>query len=398
MRENRYVLKFFESAYMQRWNDKLRPMEFYELDKQAHKMMIAYFFSSFEEDHQDIYLKILRGGMFEFLQRVVITDIKPPVFKMIQKDRIRYKRLNQYIIEEAGDILELFGEETASGFLEYFEEKGDAKERRILSAAHIYSSIWEFDIIRSLNPNSYENNKIHSDLIDTYKEYSDLKGVRELAGSDDYMKFIQICGDLRFQSRWSHLHRIPKTSVLGHSLLVAWLTYYFSIKSGHCKSRIYNNFVGALFHDLPEALTRDIISPIKRGVEGLMDLIKDYEDEQMEKMIYPLLPKRIKEELAIILKYEFYNRIMISGKYVVMEHEDIDEAYNLDEHMPYDGEMIKACDDLAAFIEAASAISNGCVSREFGKAMDYITDKYSKRGAINGHDFSALMERLARDI
>jgi putative hydrolases of HD superfamily len=373
-------------------------MEFYELDKQAHKMMIAYFFSSFEDDYEDIYLKILRGGLFEFLQRVVITDIKPPVFKMIQKDRIRYKKLNQYIIEEAGDILELFGESAAAKFLEYFEGKEDTRERRILSAAHIYSSIWEFDIIRSINPNSHDNNKIHADLMNAYKEYSDLKGVRELAGNDKYMKFIQICGDLRFQSRWSHLHRIPKTSVLGHSLYVAWLAYYFSIKSGHCRSRIYNNYVGALFHDLPEALTRDIISPIKRSVEGLMDLIKDYEEEQMEEMIYPLLPKRVKDELGIILKYEFSNRIMVSDKYVVTEHDDIDEAYNLDQYQPYDGEMIKACDDLAAFIEAASAISNGCVSREFGKAMDYITDKYSKRGPINGHDFCALMERLVKDI
>ncbi|MGZ7169402.1 MAG: HD domain-containing protein [Halobacteriota archaeon] len=32
-----------------------------------------------------------------------------------------------------------------------------------------------------------------------------------------------------------------------------------------CYRRRFHNFFGGLFHDLPEALTRDIISPVKRG-------------------------------------------------------------------------------------------------------------------------------------
>ena len=35
------LLKIFDAAYMQRWNDKIRPIELIELDKQAHKMVIA---------------------------------------------------------------------------------------------------------------------------------------------------------------------------------------------------------------------------------------------------------------------------------------------------------------------------------------------------------------------
>lgn len=37
-----FLLKIFESADMQRWNDKIRPVDLRELDKQAHKMIIAY--------------------------------------------------------------------------------------------------------------------------------------------------------------------------------------------------------------------------------------------------------------------------------------------------------------------------------------------------------------------
>ena len=56
------LLKIFDAAYMQRWNDKIRPIELIELDKQAHKMVIAYFFSKFEEDKQGFnWIDIIEG-------------------------------------------------------------------------------------------------------------------------------------------------------------------------------------------------------------------------------------------------------------------------------------------------------------------------------------------------
>ena len=36
------LIRLFDAAYMQRWNDQIRPVELTELDKQAHKMVVAY--------------------------------------------------------------------------------------------------------------------------------------------------------------------------------------------------------------------------------------------------------------------------------------------------------------------------------------------------------------------
>ena len=37
------LLQFvFSGSSMRRWNDKLRPVELYEVDKQAHKMITAF--------------------------------------------------------------------------------------------------------------------------------------------------------------------------------------------------------------------------------------------------------------------------------------------------------------------------------------------------------------------
>ncbi len=46
--------KIFVSASIRRWNDQACPVEFVELDKQAHKMVIAYFLSRYEETQRGI--------------------------------------------------------------------------------------------------------------------------------------------------------------------------------------------------------------------------------------------------------------------------------------------------------------------------------------------------------
>ena len=76
------VETLFSAASMTRWNDHARPGQFTELAKQAHKMIIAWVIAQSEEDRGDgpDWLRLIEGGLFECLQRVVLTDIKPPVF------------------------------------------------------------------------------------------------------------------------------------------------------------------------------------------------------------------------------------------------------------------------------------------------------------------------------
>ena len=83
------LLKIFSATHMQRWNDKVRPVELVELDKQAHKMIIAYCLGKFEEDVQGFdWIEIIEGGLFEFLQRIIVTDIKPPFFIRLNPTRL----------------------------------------------------------------------------------------------------------------------------------------------------------------------------------------------------------------------------------------------------------------------------------------------------------------------
>ncbi|MFX0203746.1 MAG: YfbR-like 5'-deoxynucleotidase [Candidatus Hodarchaeota archaeon] len=372
------LLKIFDAAYMQRWNDKIRPVDLIELDKQAHKMVIAYFLGKFEEREKDLdWIEIIEGGIFELLQRIVITDLKPPIFYRIKEDPDKYRKLNEWVYNDLESIITPLGPRFCERFKHYFSNIDETLNKRILSAAHFYSTKWEFNIIEWANPNSHEIDTIKKDLQKKQEKYYDLKGIAQLAMYDNYKNFIDLCGQLRFQSRWANLHRIPKTSVLAHSLFVAIVSYLFSLEIKACEQRSVNNYFTGLFHDLPEVLTRDIISPVKRSVREIDYLIKEYEKEQMEKEVYSLIPENWHPEFKMHTENEFESIVTIGGQRRRVSSREINDNYNENEFNPRDGELIKTADDLAAFVEAYVAIRNGSTSKYFEEAKSSVKRRYS---------------------
>nr|HPI98986.1 HD domain-containing protein [Synergistales bacterium] len=192
--------------------------------------------------------------------------------------------------------------------------------------------------------------------------------------------FIAMVGQLRFQKRWAQTPRIPQTSVLGHLLFVAILSYLISMEIKACEKRKYNNFFGGLFHDLPEVLTRDIISPVKKSVEGLDELIKIYEINALQEHIFPLIPPSWKKELEYFTQDEFANKICLKGDSVVTDISDQEmaDSYNSNDWNPMDGKIIEACDKLAAFIEASQSIRLGIRSPALEEGMTNLYSRFGK--------------------
>ena len=92
----------FKAANISRWNDYPKMVDLVELDKQAHKFIIAYFIAKLEHDVDMRY--IIEGGVFEFLSRVVVTDIRPDVFHHIQKTKS--VQINSWILTNLGSYSE----------------------------------------------------------------------------------------------------------------------------------------------------------------------------------------------------------------------------------------------------------------------------------------------------
>ena len=382
----------FSSASIQRWNDYPRMVDLVELDKQAHKFIIAYFIAKLEDDIN--FTHLIEAGIFEFLRRVVVTDIRPDVFRKALQQKS--KEINTWVVGKLKSSIENIEN---GNFLQKFEEFLNdpnmyKKERFILKAASYLSTKWEFSIV-------YQTSQFLSDIEEVKKavdaeieDYYELIGVRKIALNKKLAKIVDLSGRLRFQKRWAQTPRIPETSVLGHMLTVALFSYFYSLEVKACDKRLQNNFFTALFHDLPEALTRDIISPVKYSVDELSEIIAEYEVAKIEDDILPNIPINIQEEFSYILgiskgiKEEFANKVKIDGN--ITEVDDI-KKYNLDKYEAIDGLALKQCDKLSAFVEASLSISHGIKSKELISGKKEILKGLKE---INGVDF----KQIALDI
>jgi len=249
--------------------------------------------------------------------------------------------------------------------------RGNCDCRKVLDAAHFYATKWEFDIIERENASDYEIHEIRRGLQSRQEALADVEGLRYLALFPTYRSFVDLCGRLRFQVRWGQLFRVPRTSVLGHMLIVAILSYLFSLEICACPKRSANNYFTGLFHDLPEVLTKDIISPVKRAATGLDRFVKDFEREEMERRIYgpELIPKAWQPEMRMFTEDEFVSKVTIDGHVRHTTSDAITASYNNDRYNPVDGELVKAADDLAAFMEAYLALQNGISNSQLQTAV-----------------------------
>ena len=386
------LIELFQAAEMRRWNDKLCPVSLTELDKQGHKMTIAYMLGKFDEQrYRFSWTEIIEGGFFEYFERLTLTDIKPQIFEGIRANKRMFNELKKEVHTRFKPLLA-----NLNGFDERFHaylfEPQDTLNRRILDAAHFYATKWEFDIIKWENRDDYEIDEIRRGLQRRQESLAGVEGLRSLSLFPTYRSFVDLCGRLRFQMRWGQLYRVPRTSVLGHMFIVAMLSYLFSLVIGACPRRCVNNYFAGLFHDLPEALTKDIISPVKRAATGVDRFINALEREEMERRIYRpgLIPKAWQPELRLYTEDEFVSKVTLDDHVEHVTSDDISASYNEDQYNPVDGELIRAADDLAAFMEAYLALQNGISNSQLSAAVHRTRDKYDDTPVIAGLNFQDL--------
>ncbi|MDR0800828.1 MAG: HD domain-containing protein [Endomicrobium sp.] len=383
------VLRIFSAANILRWNDHIRPFDFFELDKQAHKMIIAYIVAKFEEEDGETidWIKLIEGGIFEFFQRIMLTDLKPEVFREIMSKK--EKELNKWVIENLNDDLSALKGDFSGRYSKYLLETDYAAcERRILSAAHCLSTKWEFGIIYPWNSMIYGREKTKNEIEESIAAFDDLSGIKKLVINKKYYGFLDLCGQLRFQQRWAQAFRIPKTTVLGHMLTVAIFAYILSMEMNASERRRYNNFYSSLFHDLPEILTKDIIKPVKSSIAGLEDIIKHYEKKQVNERILHLIPAGWHAEMQYFIEDEFSDKIIENGSV-----KRVDNAADFDDNKynAVDGSLTEMCDKLCAYIEASIALEYGIKSSILIKSKQALYDKYINIKK-NNLDFKQLFD------
>lgn len=400
-----FALKIFEGFSIQRWNDLVRPFDLVEMDKAAEKMVLAYIIGKYEESNgkKIDWLWIIYASFFDLLRKISLCDIKAPVQQMLKREfPDEYVRLNEWVLSQYKNLID--DESLFSSFTIYVGQKAGSlplpadleHSLRVYNAAHKYATIREMEMLAVVNEAS-RLEEIRVELETEIQPYLDLEGVQKLMTHQKVFRFLLKIEQLRFQTRWNQTPRVPATSVLGHCFFVAIMTLLLGREANPqmCDRRLVNNFFSALFHDLPESVTRDIISPVKQATDDLPGIVKKIEDEIVSKELVPLMESFFEKELLYYTSDEFANRIMDkNGDCRHVSWEELNEKYNAGEHNPIDGKLVRISDHFSALMEADISIRHGITSSHLITGREGILSQYKKGEIISGINVRELFETV----
>ncbi len=402
------ALKIFEGFSIQRWNDLVRPFELVEMDKAGEKMVLAYIIGKYEENRGKFidWKWLIYASLFDLLRKISLCDIKAPVQQMLRKNfPNEYMHLNEWVLNQYKNIMpdeQLFCDFTIyvgqqAGSLSLPDELKTSM--RVYRAAHKYSTMRELEMLSVVNEQVRLKN-IRTELEAEIQPYLDLEGLQNLMTHQKAFDFILKIEQLRFQTRWNQTPRVPATSVLGHSFFVAIMTLLLGRDSNPqmCDRRVINNFFSALFHDLPESVTRDIISPVKTATDDLPNIVKKIEDEIVNRELVPLMEPFFVDELIYYTSDEFSDRILDSkGKIKHVSWEDLNKKYNSEQYQPIDGKLVRLCDHFSALMEADISIRHGITSPHLTGGREGILSRYAPGEIISGIDANAFFHDVVKD-
>ena len=399
------ALKIFEGFSIQRWNDLVRPFDLVEMDKAAEKMVLAYIIGKYEEKKGctvDWYWMIY-ASLFDLLKKIALCDIKAPVQQMLKREYpAEYMRLNEWVLNQYRQLIK--DDSLFSKFTIYIGQKAGsfAIPEQLKATIHVYTAAHKYSTIREMEMLSVVNEKerlakIDSDLRAELQPFLDLEALQKLITRQKEFDFLLKIEQLRFQTRWNQTPRVPQTTVLGHCFFVAIMTLLLSRESNPnmCSRRVVNNFFSALFHDLPEAVTRDIISPVKQATDALPNIVKKIEDEIVNKELVPLMDESYVDEVIYYTSDEFSDRIMtLDGKIRTTTYEELNEKYNSADYNPVDGKLVRICDHLSALMEADISIKHGITSTHLSSGREGMLSHYQEGQIISGINVSELFHSL----
>ena len=403
--DKKLALKIFEGFSIQRWNDLIRPFDLVEMDKAAEKMVLAYIIGKYEENRKKYvdWKWMIYASLFDLLRKISLCDIKAPVQQMLRRQfPDEYMRLNEWVLNGYKEMMpdeKLFSEFTIyvgqqSGNIPIPTELRTTVN--IYRAAHKYSTIRELEMLAVVNEKERLKN-IRNELEAEIQPYLELEGLQKLMTHQKAFDFILKIEQLRFQTRWNQTPRVPATSVLGHCFFVAIMTLLLGreYNPDMCDRRVINNFFSALFHDLPESVTRDIISPVKTATDALPNIVKKIEDEIVNKELVPLMEPFFEKEIIYYTSDEFTDRILDkNGKIKHVSWEELNTEYNKIDFDPIDGRLVRICDHFSALMEADISIRHGITSEHLTAGREGILARYSNEGIISGINVKEFFQNI----
>lgn len=169
--------------------------------------------------------------------------------------------------------------------LEKIEQK--TKEDTLIEFAKIWAGYAEVHQNAVVYPEAYarllktmqKNGEI--DQYESFLQHIDF----DMHNQNDLERYLLIIHRLTSSFRWNRSVRKYPVSVLAHTYLITFFTYVIANEHHKNDEEMADMLLTALFHDVPEAITGDIITPTKKAIPGLEEAIESIEHDMVHEYL-----------------------------------------------------------------------------------------------------------------
>ncbi|HQD62274.1 MAG TPA: HD domain-containing protein [Defluviitoga sp.] len=305
-----------------RWNNTPAIIRFTEADNIYNTLLLTLFIFSDEEKTKVV--EILHNKIYEAIPKIILSDISLETKNKIEE---KGKDIWEKTITQTYKELENTLDKNLSHKL-LIKYNFDQETQNKIRLINLFASRKEALINERVFPEYYEEPRIKNEERISKIIVKDKNIIEEMAD-----ELLKISCRLVTMIRWNKNHRNIKSSVSSHSFLVFLIAYILALSVDLDKHEIYEIMACAILHDLPEAFTGDVISPTKRKVEGLEEIISEIEREFVQEWYKSNIILR-----DITSKFEKYIFYPFQNNY---------------------GKFVRTADLLAALIECYLEISTG---------------------------------------
>ena len=305
---------------MIRWNNFPRVVDVTQMDNVWATLHTALFLVQLEEDTYD-RLYIIKKIIFSSFSEFILSDINSGTKNTIKKldsemyEAVYSKAYRYFLKYDMPDTLKLDYEDII-----FWETK--SREDMLIYAAKKY--VWYTEALPNARifPEMYE---IYMQEMDTELNMlsEKLSSLHELRNNQKYQKYLSHIYRLSFSMRWNQYNRNTPISVMSHTVIVVYLSYIISMLDPDTSDTlVLEMLLRSLYHDVPEVITGDIISPTKKAVVWFADLLEKVESHMLEEYLFEYIDADYKETLKPYLLEPFHWMIWEKVKYA-----DIFSAY-----------------------------------------------------------------------
>lgn len=350
---------------LNRWNIEPRIETWTEAENIALCTHVVYACARAIGLSEEDTLHAVKRALLKSINKHYLSDISAEIRDLIREHS--EATWNAIVDEAAHATARLFRADIADHILEYMTLDGnyrvpsDRKQKieNLVTWAQYKVALSELEPSRRAFPKEFSRYEESAQRItrrmNLVEGAEEFKAALEGDGSRNYLALIR---NLKHVRRWNRMNRYIESSVLAHTFLVALLALMFSFnrkddfvdKTG--VDPHYHSILLALFHDVTEIRTGDIITPVKeilnRHDPNLLPSIEERVQSEMLEQMPPSVRKEVSE-----LK--------------LFQELDKKQAFSV-------RSLVKDCDTMAALLECAFEKSVGNHNPEMEQAFnDYYT-------------------------